>query len=153
MKQNKRDGSSLNYYLCLGQRYLLSWINTIDNEDIVLRTPHVLPYISLFTKSYQYKFHREKDDTDKDAAIFTERVKNNESNLKLINSIESSRQYGGRHYIYSEEEWNKEFGDYPKYEELIKRIKDRKKLLEKFEKEEKKSEQQQPLSQSEKDSV
>ena len=48
-------------YLCPGQRYKLSWIHKIDNEDIVLRTPHVFTEITFFTKSYK----KEKLTTEK----------------------------------------------------------------------------------------
>lgn len=122
-------------YLCPGQRYKLSWIHKIDNEDIVLRTPHVFTEITFFTKSYKYKFYREEDDTDKDAAIFKERIKLNESDLELLKIMQSPIYYEGRDYEYSEEKWCLEFGDYPRFEERTRRIRDMLNFFNKFKKE------------------
>ena len=130
MEQKGNDGGYAHYYLCRGRRYKLPWIDTIDNEEILLRTPHAFRDISLFTESYQYKFQREKDDRNRDYAIFKERVKMNDSYLNWIKSIESPVHHGVRNYIYTEEDGYGEIGDFPRYEELIKRIRERKEFIE-----------------------
>ena len=149
MEKKKKDGSRINYYLCPGQRYKLSWIHTIDDENILLRTPHVARDVTFFTNSYKYKFQREKDDTDKDAAIFKGRIKMSESDLALLKIMESPITYEGRDYTYSEKKWCLEFGDYPRYEEKTKRIRDRLEFIKNL----KKKEEQESISKSEKDSA
>ena len=124
MEKKEKLPGSIDYYLCPGQRYKLSWIYSIDDEDIVLRTHYVFRDISFFTKSYQYIFKREEDDEDKDAAIFIKRIKLNESNSFWIKIMESPIQYGGRYYTYSEEKWCLKLGDYPRLEERTKRIRE-----------------------------
>ena len=139
MEKKKKDGRLINYYLCPGQRYKLSWIHTIDDEHIILRSPHVFRDITFFTNSYKYKFQREEDDKDKDAAIFKGRMKMNESDLALTKIMESSINYEGRDYTYSEAKWCLEFGDYPRYEERTKRIRDRLKFIDDLKKEKQES--------------
>jgi hypothetical protein len=134
MEKKKMPGS-LNYYLCPGQRYKLSWIRTIDDEAIVLRSLYVFSDITFFTKSYKYRFHREKDDRDKDAANFIERIKMNESDLALTKLMETPIQFDGRDYTYSEEKWCFKLGDYPRFEERMKRIRERINFYRNFKKE------------------
>lgn len=148
MEKKENVGSYINYYLCPGQRYKLSWIHKIDDEDIVLRTPHVFSEITFFTNSYKYKFQREEDDYDKDAAIFKGRIKMNESDYALLKIMESPIRYEGRDYTYSEKQWCLEFGDYPRYKERTKRIRDYLEFIKNL-----KKEKQESISKSEKDSV
>jgi len=134
MKKKEKDGSLINYYLCKNRRYRLSWILTIDDEIIILRTPIAFSEISFFTESYIYKFQRERDERDKDCAIFIERVPITKEHLEFIKSIKTSKQFFGYNYIYSEKDLDLDLdvGDFPRHEKLWERIKKRKDFLEKL---------------------
>ena len=131
MKQKGKNGSLINNYLCKNRRYRLSWIFSIDDEIIILRTPIAFSEISFFTESYIYKFQRERDDRDKECAIFIERVPITKEHLEFIKSIKTSKQCSGYNYIYSEEDLDLDLdvGDFPRHEKLWERVKKKKNFL------------------------
>ena len=110
-------------YLCKNKRYKLSQINRIDDEYVLLARTF-FRNVSLLTKNYIYKFEREEGETDKDLAFFKERVPFNPSKEDL-EYLESNKPKGGFNYTYSDEDKNITFGDYPKFPEYLKRIKDK----------------------------
>lgn len=122
MKQGKEPRGGIFYYLCKNNRYKLSLINSIDYEDILLRSP-ILRKASLFTLSYIYIFEKEEDEEEIDAAIFKERVPQKKSNLGYLKKLEYQVHGGGYDYLYSEEDMKLDYGDYPKFPERIKRYK------------------------------
>lgn len=109
-------------YLCKNKRYKLSQINRIDDEYVLLARTF-FRNVSLWTKNYIYKFEREEGETNKDLAFFKERVPFKLSKEDL-ESIEYKHK-GGFNYAYTDEDKNITFGDYPKYPEYIKRIKEK----------------------------
>ena len=135
--EKKEKDRIYNYYLCKNRRYKLSWILTINDEKIILRTPHVLKDISLFTESYIYRFEREPDDKDKDAAIFKERELLRKETLEFMKKtrIESPEEYFGYDYKYSEG-MDLPFGDYPRLKERMRRIQERKEFCDSLKKNE-----------------
>lgn len=126
MEKKEKDFGNTCNYLCKNRRYKLSWILRINNEKIIFRTPHIFRDILLFTETYIYKFEREQDDTDKDAAIFKERELLSKESLDSIKKrMESQEQYFGYDYKFFEG-LDLPLGDYPRFEERIRRIKKRK---------------------------
>jgi len=121
-------------YLSKNRRYNLEWIGKINNENIIVRSPLYTCRPSLITPSFFYNFEREEGDTDILAAIFKGRIPVEKETLKLLKErvICLYNPGGGSNYIYTETDMGPGFGDYPKYEERIRRLREKHENKRKF---------------------
>ena len=124
----------ITFYLVRNKRYILDDLKKIDDELCKL----VRKYgekSTIYTDKYIYEFENVDLIYVENVAIFIQRKNYEDKELqKWIKSLPPKRNDKGFSYEYSEQNIEIDGGDYPTPEELLKRIKKKKEILEKLRK-------------------
>ena len=122
----------LGFYLIKKKRYQIDKIQKLDGEYYKL-IKKADGKICIFTDKFIYEFEKVENEFVENLGIFIQRKEySDEIDKRYINSLSPKIKYSGYPYIYSEEDVKIDIGDFPTYEELLKRIEKKEEAIKKY---------------------
>ena len=122
----------ISFYLIKKKRYQIDKIKKLDGEFCKL-IKKADGKICIFTDKFIYEFENVYNEFVENLGIFIQRKEYlDEIDKRYINSLSPKVNYSGYPYIYSEEDLEIDFGDFPTSEELLKRIEKKEEALKEY---------------------
>ena len=122
----------LSFYLIKNKRYQIDKIKKLDGEFYKL-IKKADGKICIFTDNFIYEFEKVYNEFVGNLGIFIQRKEySDEIDKRYINSLPPKTNYSGYPYIYTEEDLEIDIGDFPTYEELLKRIEKKEEALKEY---------------------